>query len=300
VAVVALPDVSMVEELRCNVCSAVNAADRVETTEVRSDIRKFVTENFRVWRCGTCKSIHSRDQVDLAHYYAGYPFHNPELDWRLRAVCKNMLGRLTRAGFAPEHHLLDYGCGGGTLIKYFAERGYSNAVGYDEYEEAFKNPAVLDRKYDFVVSQDVIEHVLEPWDLLHTFDRITRPGGVIAIGTPNAENIDLQRPDYFVHALHQPFHTHILSRTVLIESGEKLGWKLVTYYDKEFINTLVPFVNLRFAQHYTKCFDDTMDAAFDMRVDSWKLWTPLTPFYAFFGYFLSEKTGGMAIFQKPA
>ena len=90
-----------------------------------------------------------------------------------------------------------------------------------------------------------------------------------------------------------------LSRTVLLESGPKLGWNLRKYYDKEFINTLVPFVNLRFAQHYTRCFDDTMDAAFEMRVDSWKLWSPLTFIYAFFGYFLSEKTGGMAVFEKP-
>ena len=41
-------------------------------------------------------------------------------------------------------------------------------------------------------------------------------------------------------------------------------------------------------------------AAFEMRVDSWKLWTPLTIIYALFGYFLSEKTGGMAVFEKPA
>jgi hypothetical protein len=35
-------------------------------------------------------------------------------------------------------------------------------------------------------------------------------------------------------------------------------------------------------------------------VRRWKLWTPLTPFYGLFGYFLSEGTGGMAVFQKPA
>ena len=289
----------MEDALSCNLCAARTPADKLETANVHSDIRKFVTESFRVWRCPECRSIHSRDEHDLAHYYAGYPFHTPELDWRFRAISRNMLGRLKRAGIKPEHHLLDYGCGGGTLIAYLKEQGYSNAVGYDEFEERFKDPSALERPYDFVVSQDVIEHVLEPLDLMRTFDRIVKPGGVIAIGTPNAETIDLARTDYYVHALHQPFHTHILSRTILVAAGEKLGWELVTYYDKEFINTLVPFVNLRFAQHYTRCFDDTMDAAFEMRVDSWKLWTPLTPFYALFGYFLSESTGGMAVFKKP-
>jgi 2-polyprenyl-3-methyl-5-hydroxy-6-metoxy-1,4-benzoquinol methylase len=290
----------MVDALRCNLCFAETGADQVETAEVRSDIRKFVAERFRVWRCPKCRSIHSRDEVDLAHYYAGYPFHGSTLDWRLRAIYRNMLRRLRRAGLTPEHTLLDYGCGGGGLIAYLRERGFSKAVGYDEFQDEFKDKSVLGRNYDFVVSQDVIEHVLEPWELLRTFDRVTRPGGVVAIGTPNAETIDLKRTDYFVHALHQPFHTHLLSRTVLLDSGPKLGWNLRQYYDKEFINTLVPFVNLRFAQHYTRCFDDTMDAAFEMRIDSWKLWTPLTIIYALFGYFLSESTGGMAIFDKPA
>jgi 2-polyprenyl-3-methyl-5-hydroxy-6-metoxy-1,4-benzoquinol methylase len=288
----------VVDAFKCNLCFAETPADQAETTQVRSDIRKFVKERFRVWRCAHCRSIHSADEVDLAHYYAGYPFHNPELDWRMRAICGNMLGRLRRAGLQPQHHLLDYGCGGGTLIAYLRECGYPNAVGYDEFQEEFKDPRVLERQYDFVVSQDVIEHVLEPWDLLRTFDRITAAGGVIAIGTPNAETIDLARTDHFVHALHQPFHTHLLSRTMLIDSGTKLGWKLHHYYDKEFINTLVPFVNLRFAQYYVSCFDDTMDAAFDVRF-SWRLLSPLTLLYGFFGYFLSEKTGGMAVFVKP-
>ena len=284
--------------LGCNLCETKSGEDQVETAEINSDIRKFVKERFRVWRCPTCRSIHSRDEVDLNHYYAGYPFHHSDLDWRLRTVYRNMLARLRRAGFQKEHHLLDYGCGGGSLIAFLKESGYSNAVGYDEFQDGFKDKSALDRRYDFILSQDVIEHVLEPWDLLRTFDRLAKDGSVIAIGTPNAETIDLKRADYFVHALHQPFHTHILSRTVLIESGEKLGWQLLHYYDKEFINTMIPFVNLRFAQHYVECFDNTMDAAFDMRIDSWKLLSPMTLFYGFFGYFLSEASGGMAVFQK--
>jgi 2-polyprenyl-3-methyl-5-hydroxy-6-metoxy-1,4-benzoquinol methylase len=288
----------MAEALSCNLCFAKTPEETAEKARVHSDIRKFVKEEFRVWRCGQCHSIHSWDEVDLNHYYAGYPFHNPELDWRMRAICKNMLTRLQDAGLKPEHRLLDYGCGGGVLIRYLAECGYKNARGYDQFQEEFNDPSLLEAEYDFVVSQDVIEHVLEPWDLLRTFDRIVAPGGVIAIGTPNAENIDLKRPKYFVHALHQPFHTHLLSKTLLIDSGGKLGWNFVRYYDREFINTLVPFVNLRFAQYYVACFDDTMDAAFDVKF-SWKLLSPLTLVYAFFGYFLSEHTGGMAVFTKP-
>lgn len=285
--------------LTCNLCDARSSEDSVETAEAKCDVRAFASERFRVWRCPGCRSIHSRDAVDLAHYYAGYPFHSPALDWRIRAICRNMCNRLTDAGVGTDAQLLDYGCGGGTLIAYLKECGFTHAVGFDEFQEGFKDRAVLDRQHTVLVSQDVIEHVLEPRELIDTFDRLVAPGGIIAIGTPNAENIDLARPEYFVHALHQPFHTHLLSRQWLLDAGAQRGWKLLRYYDREFINTLVPFVNLRFAQHYAACFDDTMDAAFEVRVDSWKLWSPLTLYYGLFGYFLSERTGGMAIFRKP-
>ena len=68
---------------------------------------------------------------------------------------------------------------------------------------------------------------------------------------------------------------------------------------KELETTIARFFGSDDAILYTSCFDATMDAAFEMRIDSWKLWSPLTIFYALFGYFLSERTGGMAIFEKP-
>ena len=43
--------------------------------------------------------------------------------------------------FEKAHHLLDYGCGGGSLIAFLKECGYANAVGYDEFQEGFKDKA---------------------------------------------------------------------------------------------------------------------------------------------------------------
>lgn len=284
----------------CCICRFDNPPESVETATVRCDVRKFAHESFVVWRCGKCRSIHSGQDVDLDHYYAGYPFHSDALDWRIRAICRNMLGRLTRAGFTREHSLLDYGCGGGALVKYLRLHGYEQVHGFDQYTSEFNDTAVLTQQFDYVLSQDVIEHVPDPSGLLDLFQNRIKPGGRILVGTPNAEAMDLKRPEYFVHALHQPFHLHLLSRQALIDLGTERGWSLQTYYPKEFINTLVPFVNLRFAHHYTQCFDDTMDAAFELRVDSWRLWSPQTLLYGFFGYFFSEGTGGMAVFEAPS
>jgi 2-polyprenyl-3-methyl-5-hydroxy-6-metoxy-1,4-benzoquinol methylase len=288
---------------RCNVCDR-DAAGEVESARVRSNVRKFASETFAVWRCPHCKSIHAKDEVDLAHYYADYPFHKlgeSKVDWMLAAMYGNALKRLTHAGIGPEHAILDYGCGGGLFLKYLASRGFVQATGYDEYSDAYKDASVLKRTYDCVTTQDVIEHVPEPRALASTLDALARPGGVIVIGTPNAETIDLAQPDKRVHALHQPYHRHILSRTALLALGRDMGWDLVRYYPTQYSNTRVPFVNTSFLIHYFRAFDDNVDLAIEpIHVNSWKIWSPLTLAHALFGSFWAPETDVAAIFRKPA
>jgi 2-polyprenyl-3-methyl-5-hydroxy-6-metoxy-1,4-benzoquinol methylase len=286
--------------LHCNICLKDVTGD-VERATVRSNVRRFASERFGVWRCPHCKSIHAGDEVDLDFYYSQYPFHGgTELDWAERAVYRNLAKRLERAGLQKQHRILDYGCGSGALIRYLRSVGYENAFGYDQFSPEYRVEARLEEKYDCIVSQDVIEHVHEPWDLLRMFDRMSNPGALISIGTPNAEGVHLNDTEWFVHALHQPYHRHILGGTVLREMGEKLGLEVARYYPSEYLNTLVPFINLRFVMHYMQCFDNTMDAAFDRaRRDSWKLFSPLTLWYGLFGYWQTDNTGVMVVFRKP-
>src|SRR5437899_2976761 len=78
------------------------------------------------------------------------------------------------------------------------------------------------------------------------FRRLTRPGAGIALGTPNADVIDLGKPEAFVHTLHAPYHRHILSKSGLLSAGERQGWKPVHYYPTMYSNTKVPFLNEAF------------------------------------------------------
>lgn len=287
--------------MRCNVCGAETSDP--ETGEVRSNVRKFAHEKFAVWRCAACKSIHARDEVDLAYYYADYPFHklgNQETDWMLRAMYKSQLKRLTDAGFAKGKSLIDYGCGSGKFLRFLREEGFTDLAGYDEYSEAFADKAVLDRQYDCVMTQDLIEHVPEPQEIVKTLSALAKPGGIISIGTPNAEAIDLKDPEPRVHTLHQPYHRHILSKTALQTLGKDIGWKLVAYYPKMYSNTWLPFVNNQFIDFYFKCHDNNCDlAAEPINPASWKLWTPVTLFPAFFGNFYAPECDVTAVFQRP-
>jgi SAM-dependent methyltransferase len=197
------------------------------------------------------------------------------------------------------HRILDYGCGSGVFVQYLRRRGYARAVGYDLYAPSHRDPALLDATYDCIVSQDVIEHVEDPLALLRLFDRIAAPGAIVSIGTPNAEAIDLDRPDDFVHTLHQPYHQCILSKGALLTAGQSLGWRLDRYYPKQYSNLLLPGLNQRFFLQYVKCFDDTMDVVFERPSFKWALLSPRMLLLAFFGWFFSFELDVMALFRRP-
>lgn len=295
-----MPQTERVTELACNVCLNEGAALIAEEAWVRSNVRAFSDEVFRVWRCSECSSIHAGEDVDLPRYYADYPFHSLPVDWRTRAVYDNQLRRLKRAGLRPEHTILDYGCGGGDFVRHLKQRGYQHVFGYDEYSEGFADRAVLERNYDCVFAQDLIEHVASPRALLDEFDELAKRGGIIAIGTPNASALDLVEPERTIHALHQPYHRHILSKRALIDCGHGRGWELDRYFASEYGNTPVPFINAPFMFFYMRTLDNSIDSLFESPKWLPLLWRlPLTLFLGFCGYFIAKDTDIMAIFRKP-
>jgi SAM-dependent methyltransferase len=271
--------------MQCNVCGAVTSdgSGEVEEARVRSNVRKFAHETFAVWRCPSCLSIHARDEVDLAHYYADYPFHKlseTTVDWMLQAMYGNLLSRLRKAGVTESSRVLDYGCGSGLFLSYLRARGFTDAQGYDEYSERFADKSVLAEPFDCVMAQDVIEHVPDPQAFVRLAHGLTKPGSVIALGTPNAEAIDLQRPEKRVHTLHQPYHRHILTM---------------------YANTRVPGVNSAFVNHYFSCHDDTCDLAVEpIKLSSWKLYTPVTLAHFLFGSFWAPECDVMVVFRRGA
>jgi len=247
----------------CNVCEPEGrpVADP-EVAVIRPNIRRLQKERFTVWRCPRCRSIHAKDEVDLAFFYRDYPFLSLRMDWRVRAMYARQLGRLENAGLTRNARILDYGCGAGKFVFYLRSRGYALATGYDAYSTEFGDASVLEDRYDCIISQDVSEHVAAPWDLLRTFARLANRDAVIAIGTPDADAIDLSHPDSYIHPLHQPFHRHILSTEALLEAGHKIGWRLVRYHPTMYANTRVPFINSRFVFHFMECGDNTIDVVF--------------------------------------
>jgi 2-polyprenyl-3-methyl-5-hydroxy-6-metoxy-1,4-benzoquinol methylase len=111
-----------------------------------------------------------------------------------------VIDRIAPAG----REMLDVGCGEGFALSYFREQGW-NVRGLDFSEAGVRaqNPGCLDalhagdifallddeirsgRKYDVIWLQNVLEHVLEPLDLLFSLRNLVNEGGVMVVTVPN-------------------------------------------------------------------------------------------------------------------
>lgn len=290
----------MPENTNCPICGSGHFDLTTDQATVTCNVRIWAKHKFTVWRCPNCKSLNRLEDVDIAPYYEGYPYGQRKLDGFTRTVFKYYVKRLVRHGLMPHHRILDYGCGQGLLLQYLKESGYPNGFGYDPYAPGYDNPRILDQAFDVVIAQDVIEHVEDPHVLLELLDQATTRGGLICIGTPCADAVDMRYPEPSRHSLHLPYHIHILSEQALINAGAHHGLILESMERKHSCDTPSPFVNWTFLRSYLESGDDTLDAGFDPpRIASIAL-SPKLWFYGFFGYWLPLRSEMIALFRKPA
>ncbi|MEO6430457.1 MAG: class I SAM-dependent methyltransferase [Nitrosospira sp.] len=279
------------ESVLCEICGS---GDGIETsrdiTKVKPNVRQFQNEEFTVWRCANCGSLHSLEDIDYAHYYKDYAVHRQKMDFYSRKLFSSRMRQLIRGGLLPRHSILDFGCGNGNFVRFLREKGYAGTEGYDPFSHEFGDSSVITQQFDVVICQDVIEHAPNPGDLLDEIaSLVRRPGGILAIGTPNAEYIQLKNPLDAVGQLHQPFHRHILTSEQLVRMLEHRKFHIGRIEPRSYVETKFPFVNSPFFFNYMASIDGTLDCCFDP-IDLGMIFrSPKLLFYGFFGYFLNPK-----------
>jgi 2-polyprenyl-3-methyl-5-hydroxy-6-metoxy-1,4-benzoquinol methylase len=283
----------------CAVCGQGRYQDASDIARIASNVRRWREHTSTVWRCNFCGCLHSLERQDLTIFYQEYPYGRRRLDHFTRQVFRHYIQRLQAHGLRPEHAVLDYGCSEGLLLKYLRENGFAACWGYDPYSSAFSDPSTLTRQYDLVTCQDVIEHVEDPQELMGVLSRSVRPGGLLCIGTPRADGIDLRDPSDSIHSLHQPYHLHILSEKALTDIALKAGLVCEKLYLRHSCDTPYPFINWPFLRGYLKAIDDTLDAGFDPPHVGAVARSPRLWFLGVFGYLLSCRSEMIAIFRKP-
>jgi 2-polyprenyl-3-methyl-5-hydroxy-6-metoxy-1,4-benzoquinol methylase len=102
----------------------------------------------------------------------------------------------------PEQKGLDFGCGPGpALSEMMKEAGYDMEV-YDPFY--FNNPVVLDKKYDFITSTEVVEHLQNPGEVFSGLFNMLKPGSYLGLMTKLVLNFEAFKNWHYIHDL-----THI-------------------------------------------------------------------------------------------
>jgi 2-polyprenyl-3-methyl-5-hydroxy-6-metoxy-1,4-benzoquinol methylase len=271
----------------CNICSSPRTLEESpEVATVRCNVRDFADEAFTVWRCANCGALHSLEDIDYSRFYANYPIQRQKLDFYTRRLFASRLRELVKGGFRPEHSVLDYGCGNGAFVMYLRQLGYARAQGYDPYSSHFADPAVLERQFDAVVSQDVVEHAPDPLRFLDEIVALVHERGMLAIGTPDAERLSLADPLDAVGRLHQPYHRHFFSRRELTKQLEARGFRVTRTVQRWYVDTWFPFLNSNFLFRYVAVAGGVMDVMLEPLRPLVLVRAPSLVFHGLFGRLL--------------
>lgn len=281
----------------CNVCDCPGTLESSpETGRVASNMRKFHQDEFTVWRCANCGSLHRQEAVDLDYYYKDYFLQQQKLDFFARLGYGNRLKMLRKHGLTRDSSILDFGCGRGVFVSFLRQRGYPNVEGFDPFDSEYDDPSVLDKPYDVIVSFDVIEHVDQPRDFFSQLTRQLSDDGLLVVSTPNADYLPLSFPQAM--RLHQPFHQHILSERALLDLGQQHGLRAVEVRRRFWLDTLVPAGNARFVREYVYRAGGLVDVTMEPPRVGMVLASPRLWFFAIAGYFFPERTNMLIFFRR--
>jgi len=200
------------------------------------------------WRCGYIHLLPRPDAAELERMYqdeyyqsynAGWFEKERREQWYWRRVYERRLWQFRQFNpWACSPRVLDWGAGCGWFVK-AAQALDPDATGYEPSKEAqdyaFNELGVaLFSVYPYSVRRDfihlslVLEHVLDPDELLADIGNILRPGGVVCIIVPNEFN-PLQRQlvrRYCYSPLH-PHHVNYFTPDSLRRLVERAGLDVV-------------------------------------------------------------------------
>ncbi len=158
-----------------------------------------------LWRCTACGFVSGEPRVAIKpeeHYAATYATAPPPQPY---ARYREWLARAERE--IGRGRLLEVGAGAGGFVTAALERGWRvdateisesgarrlERTGAQVHHGPLENARYPDGCFDLAVSLEVVEHVDEPLAHLREIARVTRPGGLLLLTTPNFDGASRRR-----------------------------------------------------------------------------------------------------------
>jgi methionine biosynthesis protein MetW len=158
-----------------------------------------------------------------------------------------------------QHVILDIGCGAGNLGEFLKKNAYAKEVIGVELdltataEASTKLDSVINanlnltnvtevlRKYnkesfDYIVCADVLEHLVDPWNVLNDLRKYLKPGGHVVISLPNVRHWSVWLPlilrgrwEYCDSGIMDRTHLRFFTLSSAIELLKEARLDVVTY-----------------------------------------------------------------------
>jgi len=137
--------------------------------------------------------------------------------------------------FVPEGKLLDVGCGSGKQLRFLQSLGWTKLSGIELSPSAAKRAASLgfevrcgpleetlktyaEASFDVVFSTMVLEHVLDPFDMIRQIKRVLKPGGQFLFSTIIRDAIDCFVYGKYWRNLDLPRHVVLFKKNDLFQA----------------------------------------------------------------------------------
>jgi 2-polyprenyl-3-methyl-5-hydroxy-6-metoxy-1,4-benzoquinol methylase len=172
----------------------------------------FGRRSFAVLECIRCKTHRILPKALASQQAAEHLYNEYELgavtQYDLESVRAQMFPRLQEVGiaFTPQTRVLDVGCGSGTLLNAVCKTFGCAGLGIDvdkrrisvargqasgaQFECGLFDSQKLRAQFDVVISNAVIEHVVDPVKFLRDMSEVLRPNGQMFVLTPNAASLN--------------------------------------------------------------------------------------------------------------
>ncbi len=197
--------------------------------------------------CGYVQISPAPTPDELATLYNGPYFDQGKYveDLAEQREQKARINLLKDAGVMPNARILDFGCATGVFMAH-AQEGFEvwgAELSVDALAAArAKLPHLSDRllgldglaalprrTFDAVVLWDVVEHLLDPSAVLAEVMALLRPGGVLALSTPNIGSLTARLAGHRWAFMTPPEHVGFFKRQSLLRLMQTTGVRLVSY-----------------------------------------------------------------------
>jgi len=195
-------------------------------------------QDIRLRTCNECHHVFNEltteEKLGIGEYYekesslinmSGTTFHGdlPGSDNTLSIQRYEQVYKFLSNHISREMRILDVGCGMGGFVRFLHSNGYTNTEGVDFLESYIRfaqneGPGTFhtasayslpfeDSTYDLIILDHVLEHVLNPVQVMSELKRVSRRGGLVYIGVPAASQYgDYPFFDFFWLCLREHIH----------------------------------------------------------------------------------------------